>query len=104
MEAPRIIVATLGFAVAAAGAAGETLFIRPGPCAAQETYLLAGNSGAIIRVEAAKADDEGERVIVYRRQPRQGWASQRVLKRFDLKLDELGTTIVNSGQFCRGLQ
>ena len=31
MEAPRIIVAPLGFAVAAAGAAGETLFIRPGP-------------------------------------------------------------------------
>ena len=104
MEAPRIIVATIGFAVAAAGAAGETLFIRPGPCAAQETYLLAGNSGAIIRVEAPKAQADGERVIVYRRRENEGWASQRLLKRFDLRLDEFGTTIVNSGQFCRGMQ
>lgn len=102
MEAGRIIIAGAAFTVAAAGAAGDTLFVRPGPCAAQQTYFLAANSAAIIRVEDA---DESEGVIVFRQQPaRQGWASKRLLSRFDLRLGDEGATIVNSGEFCRGSQ
>lgn len=99
MEAGRIIIAGISFSVAGLGAAGDVVFTRPGPCAAQETYLLAGNSVALIRVE-----DGEEGVIVFRRQERQGWASKRLLERYDLRLDEAGTVIVNSGQFCRGTQ
>lgn len=99
MEAGRIVIAGISFAVAGLGAAGDVVFVRPGPCAAQETYLLAANSAALIRVE------DGENgVIVFRRQERRGWASKRLLERYDLRLDEAGTTIVNSGQFCRGTQ
>ena len=99
MEAGRIIIAGISFSVAGLGAAGDVVFTRPGPCAAQETYLLAVNSAALIRVE------DGENgVIVFRRQERQGWASKRLLERYDLRLDEAGATIVNSGQFCRGTQ
>ena len=99
MEAGRIIIAGISFAVAGLGAVGDVVFTRPGPCAAQETYLLASNSAAMIRVEA-----EEEGVIVYRQQERHGWASKRLLQRFDLRLDEMGATIINSGQFCRGTQ
>lgn len=101
MEPGRILIAGAAFSVAAAGAAGDTLFVRPGPCAAPQTYFLAANSAAIIRVEEAQGDAG---VIVYRRQPDRGWASKRLLRRFDLRLDETGTTIVNSGKFCRGPQ
>ena len=99
MEAGRIIIAGISFSVAGLGAAGDVVFVRPGPCAAQETYLLAANSAALIRVE-----DGEEGVIVFRSQERQGWASKRLLERYDLRLDEAGTTIVNSGEFCRGTQ
>lgn len=101
MEPGRILIAGAAFSIAAAGAAGDTLFVRPGPCAAPQTYFLAANSAAIIRVEGAQSTDG---VIVYRRQPDRGWASKRLLRRFDLRLDETGTTIVNSGKFCRGPQ
>lgn len=105
MELGRIVIAGLAFSVAAAGAAGEVLFIRPGPCAASETYLLAANSGAIIRVEtAADAEQSGGPVIFYRKSNLGGWASQHLLRRFDLQIDEHGTTVVNSGSFCRGHQ
>ena len=99
MEAGRIILAGISFAVAGLGAVWDVVIVRPGPCAAQQTYLLANNSAAIIRVEAdAVSDTDG--VIVYREQA-EGWASRRLLGRFDLRLDEAGTTIVNSGEFCR---
>ncbi len=103
MEAGRIIIAGISFAVAGVGAAWDVVIVRPGPCAAAETYLLAGNSAAIIRVEEdAIAETDG--VIVYREQPRKGWASRKILARFDLRLDEAGTTILNSGEYCRGSQ
>lgn len=102
MEAGRIILAGISFAVAGLGAVWDVVIVRPSPCAAQQTYLLANNSAAIIRVEAdAVSDTDG--VIVYREQA-EGWASRRLLGRFDLRLDEAGTTIVNSGEFCRGSQ
>ncbi len=86
---------------ACSGTAGaETTVIRPGPCAAQSTYLLAGNSGALIRADTGDSSDLNKHVIVFRRKPTRGWASQRLLKRFDLKLNDQGGRIYNSGAFC----
>ncbi|WP_428409425.1 hypothetical protein [Hyphococcus sp.] len=102
MEAGRIILAGISFAVAGLGAAWDVVVVRPVPCAAEKTYLLAGASAAIIRVEA-DAVSETDGVIVYREQSR-GWASRRLLGRFDLRVDDAGATIINSGEFCRGSQ
>ena len=97
--------AVLTIASAAAVGAGlawaDTLVVRPGPCAAQTTYLLAGNSGALIRAENGAAN-RSSHVIVFRRDHPRGWASRRLLKRFDLKLDDNGGRIFNSGAFCTG--
>ena len=65
------------------------------------TYLLAANSGALIRVESESGKDPNSNVIVFRPQKTHGWASQRLLMRFDLKLDDQGRRIVNSGEFCK---
>ncbi len=102
MEAGRIILAGISFAVAGLGAAWDVVVVRPGPCPAEATYLLAGNSAAIIRVEA-EAASVSDGVIVYREQS-EGWASRRLLNRFDLRVEEAGSTIVNSGEFCRRSQ
>jgi len=106
MEAVRVLMAGGAISAAALGAANSLTnppeIIRPGPCAGEETYLLAGNSGAIIRI--TRSGPEEDRVIVFREQPSKGWASRRLLRRFDLKLDEAGPDIVNSGRFCRGAQ
>ncbi len=107
MEAGRLIIAGISFAVAGLGAAGDVVFTRPGPCIAQETYLLAANSAAIIRVEAPedRAATASDGVIYYRKpEERRGWASRRLVQRFDLSLEEAGVTIINSGEFCRGPQ
>ncbi len=99
-----MLIAGISFAIAGLGAAGDVVFVRPGPCAAQEIYLLAGNSAALIRVEAARDGGRNDPVIMYRKPDRrQGWASRRLLERFDLRLED-GPVIVNSGQFCRGPQ
>ncbi len=99
MEAGRIALAIISFSVAGAGALGDTLFVRPGPCAAEETFLLAVNSAAIIR---RPSSEQG--VIVFREQKDRGWASRHLLRRFDLSVNDAGATIVNSGEFCRSVQ
>ena len=99
METGRYVLAAISFSAAGAGAFGETLFVRPGPCAAQETFLLAVNSAAIIRREPSEQD-----VIVFRKQDDRGWASRHLLRRFDLSVEGAGPVIVNSGDFCRSSQ
>ena len=87
--------------LAAGAALAGTIIVRPGPCASPEVYLLAGNSGALVRLEPGGGDRPGEHVIVYRREETQrGWASRRLLDRFDLKIGEEDVLIVNSGAFC----
>lgn len=103
MGTRRLILLALGLTFLAADSSAETTIIRPGPCAAQETYLLAGNSGALIRVEPDARSGKEDRAIVFRYQPTHGWASRRLLKRFDLQLDDGSPRIVNSGAFCRGV-
>ena len=102
-----MIIAGISFAIAGLGAAGDVVFTRPGPCAAKETYFLAENSAALIRVEELRNGASGDPVIVYRRpKPRdeRGWASRRLLGHFDLSLGDGAPVIVNSGTFCRGPQ
>ena len=96
-----MVIAGIAFSVAAAGAVGDTLFVRPGPCAAQQTFLLAANSGAIIQVDRETPEKPETSIIVYRRGDREGWASRRLLKRFDLRVKPDGMIIMNSGAFCR---
>ncbi len=95
------------FVASAAGigaglARAKTIIVRPGPCAAQTTYFLAGNSGALIRTDGDAVGSFENHVIVFRRNQTRGWASRHVLKRFDLKLNEKGARILNSGAFCIG--
>lgn len=96
-----MIIAGIAFTIAAAGAAGDMLFVRPGPCSAQNAYLLAANSGAIIQVDQETPDEAEAGVIVYRPRQGEGWASRRLLRRFNLRIEPDGTTIINSGEFCR---
>ncbi len=103
MNASPIIYAVLLLSYFVADAAADVRIIRPGPCASPYgSYLLTANSGAIIKVEEDGNDPAETSVIVFRRDIPDGWASRRLLSRFDLKLDPAGPTILNSGAFCVG--
>ena len=103
-----------GFIVSAAmtgvcAAETETIIIKPGACAQlRDGYLLAANSGAVIRrfsAEEGEGVNDTSHVIVFRPRPLEGWASQRILRRFDLKLDGVvDTVVINSGGFCSQVQ
>lgn len=93
--------ATAAVIVIAASARSETIIVRSGPCASPHgSYLLAANAGALIRVEDPVMAEEGSGVIVYRIRPNRGWASRRLLSRFDLDLGAAQPGIVNTGEFC----
>ena len=97
----RLVAGAVAAGGLAAGAAlAGTIVVRPGPCASPEVYLLAGNSGALVRLEPGQGDKPGDHVIVYRRDENRGWASRRLLDRFDLKISDSDVLIVNSGAFC----
>lgn len=97
----RLILMTLGLSLSALGAAAGFDVIRPGPCQGPTSYLLAANSGALIRLKPQAEDRLENHVIVFRRQESRGWASQRLLRRFDLHLENSAVRIVNSGGYCR---
>jgi hypothetical protein len=101
MIARRLFVAVVCAGYVLVGVGAVAIFTRPDACVARGTvYLLAANSGALIRAEPGTAGEAGDPVIVFRPKRTTGWASQRLLMRFDLKLDEGGTRIVNTGAFC----
>ena len=102
METRRLILSVLGLMSTSVPVAAEVAVFRPGPCAANTSYLLAANSGALIRVTSADGIGFEDHIIMFRYQPTDGWASQRLLRRFDLQLDDHGTRISNSGVFCVG--
>ncbi|WP_411818251.1 hypothetical protein [Hyphococcus sp. DH-69] len=104
MEKGRVIIAGVCFSIAGLGAMGQPVIVRPGACAAQDSYLLARNSGAIININLTDPQQGENDVIVFRQHGLDGWASQRLLTRFDLRLEENGPTFRNSGVFCRGTQ
>ena len=97
----RLILLTLGLNLAVFGAAASFDVIRPGPCQGATSYLLAANSGALIRLKPQAEDRLENHIIVFRRQESRGWASQRLLRRFDLHLENSAVRVVNSGVFCR---
>ncbi len=101
MIARRLFIAVVcaGYVLVAVGAV--TIMTRPDSCVTRGTvYLLAENSGALIQIDPVTVAKAGNPVIVFRPKRLSGWASQRLLMRFDLKLDESGTRVVNTGAFC----
>ncbi len=84
-------------------AAAATTILRP-PCySGSKAYLLAANAGAIIDVKTDADGNSGSAVVVFRPRKEKGWASQRLLARFDLavELNDKAVVVRNSGQTCR---
>ena len=97
MAAGRLFSFLAGCTCLAGAAQADLIVIRPGECAAgATTYLLAPNSQALIKIE----EQENIQYIVFRPQALQGWASQRVLRRFDLEIEEEGLRVFNTGGYC----
>ena len=88
--------------LALAGATGTPdVVVPPGPCSSPYgAYLLAPNSGALVRVDRPDQTDGEVQVIVFRPQRLRGWASQRLLSRFDLEVEAGGVRVINTGGFC----
>ena len=92
--------------VLASNARAETAtIIKPGLCSdMRDGYLLAMNSGALIRSANDDERDVSSHVILFRPGDRDGWASQRILRRFDLEIarasDAPDVVVINSGGFC----
>ena len=89
--------------VALGAAAAATTILRP-PCySGSRAYLLAANAGAVIDVKRHANGASGSAVVIFRPRKENGWASQRLLARFDLAVELNDTPVVvrNSGQTCR---
>lgn len=106
MKLRTFIYAALFAEIAVLGAAGAaTTIVRP-PCySGSRAYLLAANAGAVIDVKDHRdqANGGGAAVVVFRPRKENGWASQRLLARFDLAvaLNDKPVVVRNSGQTCR---
>ncbi len=104
MKAGRIILAAIYLDILAVSAVGAATRIYRPPCqTGAGAYLLAQHSGAIIRVDKYKEGRGGSAVVVYRPRQDSGWASRRLLARFDLAttLDNEPVTIRNANMTCR---
>ena len=94
------IPASFGVFGASAAHAGEgtITIVRPGPCSALEASPAADG----LHVSFAASSDR--QVLVVRgpsaAAQRKGWASKRLLRRFDLQFEERGVRIVNASPFC----
>lgn len=99
MRVRHIIYAGFYLNLLAAGATAETTVTRGGSChSAAGSFLLAANSGAIIRMDDGLSTFNDD-VIVFRPREGDGWASRRLLSRFDLDVGER-QTVRNSGVIC----
>ncbi len=102
MKLRPMIYGALLVEIAVIGAAAMTTVLRP-PCySGSQAYLLAANAGAVIDVRANEDQTSGAAVVVYRPRVERGWASQRLLSRFDLsvELNNAPVVIRNSGNTC----
>jgi len=85
MKARRLIFGVLWFNLLAASATAETIVIRPDPCPAP------ANAPKFVmfldpEVEESAADEAfADNVVVYFAAPSSGWASARLLARFDIE-------------------
>ena len=100
MKKRHIIIAASWVNLFAVNATAETTIFKRGTCNAPTTILLAQNSGAIIQAVGLEQNESNNHVIVFRDQSLNGWASQRLLRRFDLDLGTEGPRVFNSGSFC----
>ena len=101
MNGRRLFVFAFWLNCLAVSATAETRVFSAGSCHShQPSYLLAANSGALIRVQAGSLETINDHVIVFRPKPTTGWASQRLLMRFDLKIEDGRQTVRNTGAFC----
>lgn len=97
MQAQRLLFATLTGSLLALGAAAETIVVRPDPCPAP------ANAPKLIMFLDVPADDlnddavDTDNVAVYFITPTEGWASARILARFDLE----GRPARPPGRSCR---
>ena len=97
MQKGRLIIMVSSFACLSASAPAQAAQ----PCVTRYGgYVLAPNSGAIIRIDPGQRSSAGNPVIVFRPPREHGWASQRLLMRFDLQIDDHGGRIANSGALC----
>ena len=86
--------------VSFAPALAETHIVRPGKCAPRPAIVF------VIREEKPSVflqngdDRVRDSVALFLRTHSRGWASRRLLARFDLILSPDRTTIVNAGPFC----
>jgi hypothetical protein len=104
MKAGKIILAAIYLDILAVTAVGAATRVFRPPChTGSGAYLLAQNSGAIIRVDRRKDGEGGSAIIVYRPRLERGWASRRLVSRFDLEttLDKEDVTIRNANVTCR---
>lgn len=85
MKARQLIIAALSLPLLAAGAAAETVVIRPDPCPAPadapKFIMFLGPDAEDLNPDRALAED----VVVFYAVPARGWASTRLLARFDLE-------------------
>lgn len=105
MKFRTFIYAALFVEIGVFSAAAAATIIRP-PCfSGARAYLLAANAGAVIgvRQDRDQVGAGGSAVVVYRPRKEKGWASQRLLARFDLavELNNKPVVVRNSGQTCR---
>lgn len=102
MKVRHVILGAFYLNLLAVGATAETTVIRGGACErAPDTYLIAINSGAVLSVSPLAEGASGQSaVIVYRPRQARGWASQRLLARFDLEVDGANAAIPNLGVIC----
>jgi hypothetical protein len=97
MQAHRLLFATLSGSLFALGAAAETIVVRSDPCPAPD------NAPKLIMFLDVPADDlndnavDADNVAVYFITPTEGWASARILARFDLE----GAPARRRGRSCR---
>lgn len=87
------------------GAPAHARVFRAEPCqSAYGAYMLAPNSAAIIRIDRPIGADPlrvaQSSVIVYRPTPGRGWASRRLLSRFDVRIEGLSGRVRNLGAIC----
>ncbi len=107
MKLRAIIYAALFVEIGVFGAAAAATTIFRPPCySGSRAYLLAANAGAVIDVKEQKGKSSGSAVVIFRPRKENGWASQRLLSRFDLAVELNNNPVVvrNSGQTCRAPQ
>ena len=97
MKARRLLIAAMWINILAASATAETIVVRPDPCPfaaeAPRIITLSGVEAIDLNPDRATADH----ILVLYPVPLKGWASARLLARFDIE----GERPRRRGRGCR---